>query len=133
MPGLKPRGAQEEIDVLEAVKARVQKRGLTPDATSTPFSFDVLMEQIMRRDAAFLDRFAKEIQSGDHLRIRKALRAAHDLISDLWTSQGVGLLGDSMPELKNFSMQGIAIFIANFVYSNSAVWEDRFIFGWFSG
>jgi hypothetical protein len=128
----KAAGAQEEVDVLEAVKARVQKHGLAPHETSMPFSFEVLIEKINRLDATFFERFAKDIQSGEHLRIRKALREGHDILSKLWHMDGMGMLGDPALASDFFIIQWTTVYVDTAVYSRTAVWEDRFIFGWFS-
>jgi hypothetical protein len=125
-------GAKDKVQVLEAVKARVKERGLLPESATTPVGFEVLLETMQRRDKAFFGRFAREIQSGEHLRIREALLAARALLTEVWLDKGLGLLGDLRLQPDSFIIQWTAIHTRTAIYTRTAIWKNRFIFGWFA-
>jgi hypothetical protein len=131
-------GDQDEVLVLEAVRARVQERGLMPELDAVPFSFEVLLERLRSQDKGFFERFAREIQSGEHLRIQEALRDARALLTEVWLADGVGLLADPELHPSRFIIQWTTVYVRRAVYERTAVykktaiWKERFVFGWFA-
>jgi hypothetical protein len=134
----KAAGDQDEVLVLEAVKARVQERGLMPELDEIPFSFEVLLARLRSQDKRFFERFAQEIQSGEHLRIQEALRDARALLTEVWLAEGVQLLADPELHPSRFTIQATTVYVKRAVYERTAVykktaiWKERFVFGWFA-
>jgi SdpC family antimicrobial peptide len=77
--------------------------------------FEVLLSAIDKQDPTFFDRFAEDIQSGDHTRIDKALEEARDLSHLVWEEVGIGIPGEDR--------MCVAILVA-------AVWAALWIYEW---
>jgi SdpC family antimicrobial peptide len=69
--------------------ARALKSLESPDAARTLKAMDGWVSIIRQRDASFFDRFATEIQSGDHLRVERALDEAAQRLLDAAPSAGI--------------------------------------------
>ncbi|HTC73373.1 MAG TPA: hypothetical protein VK655_10840, partial [Solirubrobacteraceae bacterium] len=63
--------AQEALDMVRSGNALPET---TPSEIST--LRELIIEQLAERDSAFFDRFAADMQSGDHLRVERAMSDA---------------------------------------------------------